>query len=140
MERRISMKRRGVKKKTRPNKKNGWVYLLESVEVSNFEGFEGVKTYKYGATTKHFTERCKRINYCQKDLTFFPIAAFKSNDIYADENKVAHNLIRGGFARLTEYLCYSEFTNTDNVKERFLSFATPYKERGKKAEIIAWEA
>ncbi len=140
MGRRLSRKRRSVKQKPRPNRKNGWVYLLESVEVSNFEGCEGVKTYKYGATTKHFTERCKRINYCQKELTFFPIAAFRSNDIYADENYVAHNLISSGFARISEYLCYSEFTDSNYVRKRFLSFATPYKERGKEVAVVAWEA
>ena len=140
MGKRISWKKKGVNKKPRPNRKSGWVYLLESIEASTFEECEGVKTYKYGATTKHFTERCKRINYCQKDFTFFPIAAFKSNDIYADENKVAHNLISSGFARLSEYLCYSDFTDSEYVRKRFLSFATQYKERGKEAAIVVWEA
>ena len=121
-------------------KKSGWVYLLESAESYSFDGASYVKTYKYGATTKHFSERCRKINYCQKQFTFSPIAAFKSNDIYKDENRVAHNLIHGGFARMTEYVCCSSLSDTVAVKRVFLALASPFKERGASPAAITWEA
>lgn len=121
-------------------KKKGWVYLLESAESYTFDGGICVKTYKYGATTKHFTERCRRINYCQKNFTFTPIAAFKSNDIFKDENNVSYNLLESGFARLSEYVCCSSLGDTGEVKKIFLSLATPFKQKGKPSAVETWEA
>ena len=126
-------------KKATRTKKSGWVYLLESLDARQFPDGSLVKTYKYGATTKHFTERCRKINSAQK-IKFSPIAAFKSNDIFKDENIVAYGLLDGGFAKISEYVCCSMLTDSRDVKNRFLSFATPYKERGKEPAVVAWEA
>ena len=126
-------------KKATRTKKSGWVYLLESLKARQFPDGSLVKTYKYGATTKHYTERCRKINSAQK-IKFSPIAAFKSNDIFKDENIVAYGLLDGGFAKISEYVCCSMLTDSRDVKNRFLSFATPYKERGKEPAVVAWEA
>ena len=126
-------------KKATRTKKSGWVYLLESLDARQFPDGSLVKTYKYGATTKHYTERCRKINSAQK-IKFSPIAAFKSNDIFKDENIVAYGLLDGGFAKISEYVCCNLLSDSIEVKDKFLSFATPYKERGKEASIVAWEA
>ena len=126
-------------KKATRTKKSGWVYLLESLKARQFPDGSLVKTYKYGATTKRFTERCRKINSAQK-IKFSPIAAFKSNDIFKDENIVAYGLLDGGFAKISEYVCCNLLSDSIEVKDKFLSFATPYKERGKEASIVAWEA
>lgn len=137
----MNEKTKVVNKKRPPRiKKNGWVYLLESAESHTFDDGTCVKTYKYGATTKHFTERCRRINYCQKKLTFTPIAAFKSNDIFKDEDNVAYNLIEGGFAKLSEYVCCSSLDDSSEVKKTFLSLAAPFKQKGKPPVVETWEA
>lgn len=126
------------KKRQSRTKKSGWVYLLESEEFRTFKDGSKAKTYKYGATTKHFAERCRKINYTQ-EMNFRPIAAFKSNDIYADENIVAYGLLDGGFAKMSEYVCCNQLTDSLDAKKRFLSFATKYSEDGKRKRFVIWE-
>lgn len=72
-------------------------------------------------------------------MNFRPIAAFKSNDIYADENIVAYGLLDGGFAKMSEYVCCNQLTDSLDAKKRFLSFATKYSEDGKRKRLVIWE-
>ena len=132
-----------VKKKVNGKKrtpKKGWVYLLQSTDRCINEGFEDLSMYKYGATTKTFTERCRAINSHSKDYKYKPIAAFMSDDIYNDENRVAWGIISHGLGKLSEYIANEELSNKEDVVRKFLSFAKNVRLRKKPSQKITWEA
>lgn len=109
-----------MNKPKRPKRKSkiGHVYLLESTKVDDDLGFP--KLYKYGCTTKTPEIRCKRVNIGCSYADFKLIAAFRSIDIYADENAVAYAVKDGGFGRLSEIFNPDEDCDKDEVMRRFL--------------------
>jgi len=97
--------------------KKGYVYLLESVEVYSKDT---ETAYKYGCTSITPMYRCKVINQSQKDYKFAPIACFKSDDIYADETKVAKGIIPYPFGLFSEIFVDADRLGKEQLICRFL--------------------
>jgi len=73
-----------MNKKRTPKK--GYVYLLQCKKDCS--------AYKYGCTTLTPEKRCAKINSEKKgQFDFEVIAAFKSFDIFADENNIKWNML-----------------------------------------------
>lgn len=101
----------------RRKNKRGFVYLLESTQS---DLLEFPQLYKYGCTTLTPVKRCKAVNSSCKYATFKVIAAFRSVDIYGDENKVAYAVKDGGFGRMSEIFSPDEGCDKEEIIHRFL--------------------
>jgi hypothetical protein len=97
--------------------KRGFVYLLESIS-SDLTDFPDL--YKYGCTTLTPEIRCKAVNRSCDYAKFKVIAAFRSIDIYADENKVAYAVKMAGFGRMSEIFSPDEDSDKTEIVRRFL--------------------
>ena len=82
-----------MKSKRKPKK--GYVYLLQCQKDND--------NYKYGCTTLTPEKRCVAVNYSHKEYDFKVIAAFRSNDIFADEHNIRLNMLPGGVGVFGEF-------------------------------------
>ncbi len=90
------------------------------LESTSTDLVEFPQLYKYGCTTRTPEIRCKGVNRSCDYAKFKVIAAFRSNDIYADENTVAYAVKMGGFGRMSEIFSPDEDSDKAEIVRRFL--------------------